>query len=276
MISGIRTLIDVLVAGSQGCPLTLGNDEAPCRLAERVSKRLVLQQLDATVGQRGGVPGGKAESCHPLPHQLTHGWQVTDYDGTPRSHRFQWLERHRLYGRRVQSAAFRPRARCWTTRSSSAFSRTSSRDRSRRPSHLLPQVQSDRHYDSRAFSNGILLILSGLFPQVRGGGSAARSSPTPRFAGAMGPPSIAVVALRNVGLRLADLRRLQRVQRHRARLRPAPGLPLHGELPPAVSRRHRSRSSGGAGTSVSARGCGTTSTSRSGAAATVRHGPIAT
>ena len=63
-----------------------------------------------------------------------------------------------------------------------------------RPDHLLPQVQKERYFDSTAFSNGILLILSGLFRKCVIADNCALLA-NAAFGGTLGPPSVAVVAI---------------------------------------------------------------------------------
>ena len=73
--------------------------------------------------------------------------------------------------------------------------------------------------------------------------------------------------LRRLGLRGADLLRLQRLHRHRHRPGPAARLPLPRRTSTRPTRPATCRTSGAAGTSRSRAGCATTSTSRSGATA---------
>jgi alginate O-acetyltransferase complex protein AlgI len=63
-----------------------------------------------------------------------------------------------------------------------------------RPSHLLPQVQSPRTFDSRKFMEGILLILSGLFRKCVIADNCALLA-NAAFNGKMGPPTLPIVAL---------------------------------------------------------------------------------
>ncbi len=63
-----------------------------------------------------------------------------------------------------------------------------------RPSHLLPQVQSRRQFDARLFSDGILLILSGLFRKCVIADNCALLA-NAAFGGKMGPPTLPIVAL---------------------------------------------------------------------------------
>lgn len=63
-----------------------------------------------------------------------------------------------------------------------------------RPSHLLPQVQKPRAYDSRKFFDGVMLILTGLFRKcvvADNCGLLANAA----FNGHFGEPSLAVLAL---------------------------------------------------------------------------------
>ena len=108
-----------------------------------------------------------------------------------------------------------------------------------RPSHLLPQVQKPRQWDSDKAFDGMLLILEGLFRKCVIADNCALIA-NAAFGGAFGRPSLPVVTARNLRVRLADLRRLQRLQRHCARQRAAARIPLHGEFPPALFRRQHS------------------------------------
>src|SRR5690242_748823 len=63
-----------------------------------------------------------------------------------------------------------------------------------RPSHLLPQVQQEREFKPDAFFDGILLILSGLFRKCVVADNCALIA-NAAFAGHLGPPNVAVVAL---------------------------------------------------------------------------------
>ena len=63
-----------------------------------------------------------------------------------------------------------------------------------RPSHLLPQVQQEREFKADAFFDGILLILSGLFRKCVVADNCALIA-NAAFAGHLGAPSLAVVAL---------------------------------------------------------------------------------
>ncbi|HLH01273.1 MAG TPA: MBOAT family protein [Bryobacteraceae bacterium] len=63
-----------------------------------------------------------------------------------------------------------------------------------RPSHLLPQVQSPRRFDSRQFFQGVLLILSGLFRKCVIADNCALLANS-AFNGRMGSPTLPVVAL---------------------------------------------------------------------------------
>ena len=102
-----------------------------------------------------------------------------------------------------------------------------------RPSHLLPQVQQPRTWRSDKAFDGLLLILDGLFRKVVIADNCALIA-NAAFGGKFGAPSTLVVLLGTLRIRVADLRRLQRLQRHRPRQRAVAGLPLHGEFPPAV------------------------------------------
>ncbi|MBV9266690.1 MAG: MBOAT family protein [Acidobacteriaceae bacterium] len=63
-----------------------------------------------------------------------------------------------------------------------------------RPSHLLPQVQSPRRFNSEAFSGGLLLILSGLFRKCVIADNCALLA-NAAFGGKMGEPTLPIVAL---------------------------------------------------------------------------------
>ncbi|MBV9083316.1 MAG: MBOAT family protein [Acidobacteriaceae bacterium] len=63
-----------------------------------------------------------------------------------------------------------------------------------RPSHLLPQVQSTRRFDSTQFTGGIMLILSGLFRKCVIADNCALLA-NAAFNGKMGAPTLPVVAL---------------------------------------------------------------------------------
>ena len=63
-----------------------------------------------------------------------------------------------------------------------------------RPSHLLPQVQKDRHFDANVFYNGIILILSGLFRKCVIADSCAMIA-NRAFAGDLGVPGFASTIL---------------------------------------------------------------------------------
>ncbi|HEY7212349.1 MAG TPA: MBOAT family O-acyltransferase [Bryobacteraceae bacterium] len=63
-----------------------------------------------------------------------------------------------------------------------------------RPSHLLPQVQTARRFDARQFSDGILLILTGLFRKCVIADNCALLA-NAAFNGKMGQPNLPIVAL---------------------------------------------------------------------------------
>ena len=63
-----------------------------------------------------------------------------------------------------------------------------------RLSHLLPQVQSPRMFDSSRFFSGLVLILSGLFRKTVIADNCALLADA-AFSGRMGPPNLAVVAI---------------------------------------------------------------------------------
>jgi len=63
-----------------------------------------------------------------------------------------------------------------------------------RPSHLLPQVQHDRHWDAEKVFSGLLLILEGLFRKVVIADNCALVA-NAAFGGALGKPSILVTML---------------------------------------------------------------------------------
>ena len=63
-----------------------------------------------------------------------------------------------------------------------------------RPSHLLPQVQMPRRFDSERFFDGLLLILSGLFRKVVIADNCALLADA-AFSGRLGRPSFAVVLI---------------------------------------------------------------------------------
>ena len=63
-----------------------------------------------------------------------------------------------------------------------------------RPDHLLPQVKKSRSFSALDFSNGIMLIISGLFRKCVVADQCAIIA-NGAFSGALGPPSIAVVAI---------------------------------------------------------------------------------
>jgi len=60
-----------------------------------------------------------------------------------------------------------------------------------RPSHLLPQVQRPRQFDSTAFTNGVLLILCGLFRKCVVADNCALLAEA-AFSGSLGRPSLGV------------------------------------------------------------------------------------
>ncbi len=104
-----------------------------------------------------------------------------------------------------------------------------------RPSHLLPQVQAARVFEIDSFYSGLQLIAMGLFRKVVIADNCALLADA-AFSGKLGEPNLAVLADRRLCVRVADLRRLQRLQRHCARLGAADGVPFHGELQTAVPR----------------------------------------
>lgn len=63
-----------------------------------------------------------------------------------------------------------------------------------RPSHLLPQVQSPRHFDAQKFSDGVLLILTGLFRKCVIADNCALLA-NAAFNGKMGEPTLPIVLL---------------------------------------------------------------------------------
>jgi D-alanyl-lipoteichoic acid acyltransferase DltB (MBOAT superfamily) len=63
-----------------------------------------------------------------------------------------------------------------------------------RPDHLLPQVQKERRYDPRTFTNGLMLIISGLFRKCVIADQCALLA-NGAFNGAFGAPSITVLAI---------------------------------------------------------------------------------
>jgi alginate O-acetyltransferase complex protein AlgI len=63
-----------------------------------------------------------------------------------------------------------------------------------RPEHLLPQVQRQRRFDARIASDGVMLIVSGLFRKCVIADQCALIA-NGAFNGALGPPNIALVAL---------------------------------------------------------------------------------
>jgi D-alanyl-lipoteichoic acid acyltransferase DltB (MBOAT superfamily) len=63
-----------------------------------------------------------------------------------------------------------------------------------RPSHLLPQVQAPRYFDSERVFNGCLLILTGLFRKTVIADNCALLADA-AFSGRLGPPNLAVVAI---------------------------------------------------------------------------------
>jgi alginate O-acetyltransferase complex protein AlgI len=63
-----------------------------------------------------------------------------------------------------------------------------------RPSHLLPQVQSPRRFDSKQFTDGLMLILSGLFRKCVIADNCALLA-NAAFGGKMGEPTLPIVAL---------------------------------------------------------------------------------
>jgi alginate O-acetyltransferase complex protein AlgI len=63
-----------------------------------------------------------------------------------------------------------------------------------RPSHLLPQVQSPRSFDAQKFSDGILLILTGLFRKCVIADNCALIA-NAAFNGKMGEPTLPIVVL---------------------------------------------------------------------------------
>lgn len=63
-----------------------------------------------------------------------------------------------------------------------------------KPSHLLPQVQSPRHFDVRYFADGLLLIMSGLFRKCVIADNCALIA-NAAFNGQLGPPSLIILLL---------------------------------------------------------------------------------
>ena len=63
-----------------------------------------------------------------------------------------------------------------------------------RPAHLLPQVQSERAFSAHQFSNGLMLIISGLFRKCVVADQCALIA-NGMFSGAGGTPSLAVLAI---------------------------------------------------------------------------------
>ena len=63
-----------------------------------------------------------------------------------------------------------------------------------RPAHLLPQVQQPRQFSAQQFSNGLMLIISGLFRKCVIADQCAMIA-NAAFSGTAGPPSIAVILL---------------------------------------------------------------------------------
>jgi D-alanyl-lipoteichoic acid acyltransferase DltB (MBOAT superfamily) len=63
-----------------------------------------------------------------------------------------------------------------------------------RPSHLLPQVQAPRRFDSDRFFDGLLLIISGLFRKCIIADNCALIA-NAAFGGRLGPPNVWVVLL---------------------------------------------------------------------------------
>jgi len=63
-----------------------------------------------------------------------------------------------------------------------------------RPSHLLPQVQGERNFDSDKFFNGLLLILSGLFRKCVIADNCALLA-NAAFSGGFGEPNLCVLAI---------------------------------------------------------------------------------
>jgi len=63
-----------------------------------------------------------------------------------------------------------------------------------RPSHLLPQVQSDRTLDTSKMFDGVMLILTGLFRKAVIADNCALLA-NAAFAGKLGEPNLAVVAI---------------------------------------------------------------------------------
>src|SRR5437867_9839253 len=63
-----------------------------------------------------------------------------------------------------------------------------------RPSHLLPQVQNYRQFNSEAFFDGLMLILSGLFRKCVVADNCAMLADS-AFSGRMGAPSLGVVMI---------------------------------------------------------------------------------
>lgn len=63
-----------------------------------------------------------------------------------------------------------------------------------RPDHLLPQVQEPRRFDATRFSNGLMLILTGLFRKCVVADQCALIA-NAAFSGSLGPANIGTVAL---------------------------------------------------------------------------------
>ena len=118
-----------------------------------------------------------------------------------------------------------------------------------RPSHLLPQVQQGRTMDWDKFFDGLMLVLFGFFQKCVIADNCAYIANS-AFNGNFGATNSAGCAAGNLCIRMANLRRLRRIQQYSTRRRTTARLPLHGQLQAAVSSPPPCKTFGGAGTSA--------------------------
>ena len=130
-----------------------------------------------------------------------------------------------------------------------------------RAGEFLPQLRSPRDPHTVDAGRAFVLILGGLAKKMLIADYLATHIVNGVFSS---PQSVLVVGDAGGHRRLlgADLLRLQRLQRHRHRRRPAARLRAPRQLQRALRGAHASRTSGAAGTSRSRAGCATTCTSR--------------
>ena len=135
-----------------------------------------------------------------------------------------------------------------------------------RGSDLLPQIRRAHRRDPRriALPRAAYLIFAGLFKKVVLSSYISSQIVDPVFANPHTHSSLEVL-LGDLGLRGADLLRLQRLHRHRHRLCAAARLPLPGELQRPLHRPVLAGLLAAVAHDACRRGCATTCTSRSAA-----------